>query len=884
MVELPSGNVTFLFTDIEASTQLWERYPAEMPAVLARHDSILRNAIETRNGHVFKTIGDAFCAVFPDAVDAVQAAIDGQLALSHESGLEVRVRMALHTGSADERDGDYFGRTVNRAARLLAIAHGGQTILSAATHAAIAGPLPAPLSLVDLGYQGLKDLQEPEWVRQANHPDLPDTFPPLRSLQLYRHNLPCQVTSFIGRESQLAEVERLLSSARLLTLTGSGGVGKTRLALQASANVIQEYADGVWLVELAALTEPSLVAQTVATHLNVLEEPGRPVLETLADALRAKNLLIVLDNCEHLIEASARLAESLLRACPQVRMLATSREPLQIQGEFTYRVPSLDIPQPKGRTSARDLVESGAVRLFHERAAAFAEFEITPDGTDAVAQICRSIDGIPLAIELAAARVRTLPVQEIARRLDDRFSLLTRGSRTALPRQQTLRALIDWSWDLLTPPERVMLHRFSVFSGGFTLEAAEQVGTDRQDLFQNPKSKIQSPDVLDLVTQLVDKSLVVTENRPSGLRFRLLETIREYALDKIRESGEESEFRRRHFDWSLKLAQEAQPHFEGPGMQEWLDRMELEHGNLRAALSHAPTGEDRLQLAIEMHRFWFVRGYLAEGRESLEGALRDGSGADAAQRAKALNSLGILTWRQGDLEAARSAITAGLELRLGSGDRSGAAAALNNLGLVADDEGDLEAALNYFEDAAGIYRELGDRARIGMVLANLGANLIEQGDLEPAIAASEEFLAIAQETQDPWCTAAAWHNLAEIAFRKGDLDGARSLAGQALALTAELGDGTQIYQILMLFGEIALAEGSPGRAAELLAAMEALQTAQGLHVNNLDRVCYDRARGEAKSRLSREDFTACWERGSALTCEDAVRSALASEAVEAVER
>jgi predicted ATPase/class 3 adenylate cyclase len=897
-VDLPTGTITFLFTDIEGSTRLWETQTESMPSAVKRHDALLRTVIESHGGHVFKTVGDAFCAVFTRPADAVEAAVDGQRAIAAEfqdpdashgsdvhattdpagdtDAIVLRVRMALHTGTADERDQDYFGPPVNRVARLLGIAHGGQIILSDVTRRTLAGGLPPGIGLKDLGQHRLKDLLEEEPVQQVTHQDLRDSFPPLRSLELFRHNLPCQTTSLIEREKEIAEVERLLSSARLVTLTGAGGTGKTRLSQQAAANVIEDYPDGIWLVELAALTDPAKVAATAAACLQVHEEPARPLTDTLINALKAKKMLIVLDNCEHVIESSAKLVTAILRDCPGVRLLATSREALRVYGEHTYRVPSLDIPDRGRGKQQRDPEDYGAIRLFRDRAQAVdTRFVMTKENAESVVQICHRLDGIPLAIELAAARVRALPVEQIAARLDDRFSLLTRGSRTALPRQQTLRALIEWSWDLLTPPEKAMMQRLSVFSGGFSIEACEAVcAGEASDL---PYS-IDVLDVLDLLEQLIEKSLVILEDRVNGSRYRLLETVRQYGQERLQESGEEDEVRRRHFEWFLKLAREAEPHFDGPEMQEWLDRLELEHDNMRGALSFVRRGEDPLRMAVALHRFWFVRGYLTEGREWLEGALGEAGDCEQTLRAKALNCVGILAWRQGDFAAARPSIAASLDLRLDAGDRSGAAAALNNLGLLADDEGDHTAARGYYEEAARIYRELGDRAHVGMVLANLGANLIDLAELDAAESASVEFLAIAQETNDPWCTATAWHNLGEIALQRGDTERAASLSRRSLELMAEIGDMQQILQLLTLLSQLELAVGELECAVELLAASEAIQTSEQVYLRDQDVQQHREAKSRAQSLAPSADFSAWWTRGHTMSVERAVQLALSGKA------
>jgi predicted ATPase/class 3 adenylate cyclase len=520
---LPEGTVTFLFTDIEGSTRLWEEHPAAMQAALARHDALLHQAFQVHSGVVFKTFGDQFCAAFATVPDALAAALTLQRALHAAPWEEVgalRVRTALHTGMAETRGGDYFGPALNRVARLLEAGHGGQILLSRATQELAGDRLPEDASPRDLGEHRLKDLVRPEQIFQLVVPDLPADFPPLKTLDRRANNLPYQLTSFIGREQEMAEVKQLLSVRRLVTLTGAGGCGKTRLALQVAAEILESASDGAWSVDLAPLADPALVPQAVATALGVREEPGRPLTLTLVEFLKPQDLLMILDNCEHLVAACAQLAEALLQACPTLRILATSREPLSVGGEAPYRVPSLALPEGRQSPVLGSLMQYESVRLFVDRAATvLPTFTVTEENAPAVAQVCRRLDGIPLALELAAARVKALPVQQLAARLEDRFRLLTGGSRTALPRQQTLRATMDWSYDLLSEPERALLRRLSVFHGGWTLEAAEAVCV---------AEGIEAEAILDLLTALVDRSLVLYEEQEEAGRYRLLETVRQY--------------------------------------------------------------------------------------------------------------------------------------------------------------------------------------------------------------------------------------------------------------------------------------------------------------------------------------------------------------------
>src|SRR5438105_115333 len=559
----------FLFTDIEGSTTLWERFPERMPGALERHDSILRTIIESSNGCVFKTVGDSFCAFFPAVQDAIAAAAAAQHRIGAEAwdeiGEPIRVRMAIHTGPAEERDGDYFGTTMNRVARILSSAHGGQIVLSKAAVDLIADRLPAKSMLLDLGEHRLKDLVRPERIFQYGELGLREEFPLLRSLSAFAHNLPEQLTSFVGRETELAEIKHLMSGTRLLTLSGSGGNGKTRLALQVAAEMVDEFTNGVWFVDVATVLDPSLIATMVATTLRLREQPGQTMLETLTGFLGDKRLLLILDNCEQIVSACAVLAEKLLKACPELHILATSREGLGIAGETTWRVPSLPIPSSTDLKSFEAIVQNPAVRLFVERAASVVRtFQLTEKNAPAVAKVCQRLDGIPLAIELAAARVKTISPEEIVLRLNDRFRLLTGGSRTALPRHQTLRAAIDWSYHLLGGYEGVLFRRLSLFCGSFSLEAAESIcqGSD-----------LDSIDIFDSMCRLVDKSLLILEQSEGTPRYRMLETIREYAFDRLRESGEVDTVQPRYLHFFLNLGQTAEKELSGPAKGEWLDRL-----------------------------------------------------------------------------------------------------------------------------------------------------------------------------------------------------------------------------------------------------------------------------------------------------------------------
>ena len=549
----PTGTVAFLFSDIEGSAIRWDTHRDEMLEAVRRHDALMRAAIERNGGYVFKTVGDAFCAAFATVPEAVTAALDAQRAIGAADWSAVgglRVRMAIHAGVADERDRDYFGPAVNRIARLLAVGHGGQVLLSRAAKELSGELLPAQTELLDLGRHSLRDLSAPEHVFQLHASHLPQEFPLLRSLSVLPNNLPVHLTPLIGRNEEIAEIEALLERSRLVTLTGAGGIGKTRTALQVAADTLRGDGDGVWFVDLAPLDDPALVPSAIAQVFNVADEGGsRPLIERVAAALKAKTLLIVLDNCEHVVSAAADAADRLLHLCPDARILATSREPLGIAGEESYRMPTLSVPPEGERMTAERVTQYAAAALFVARAhAAQRTFALTDENAAIVADVVRRLDGIALAIELAAPRVKVLSLNQLDQRLDERFKLLTGGSRTALPRQQTLRATIGWSYDLLTPAEQSMLRQLAIFRGRWSLEAAEAICIDE---------RFPGWDVLDLLSALVDKSLVVVEIEGEEQRYRLLESTRQFAAERLDEAGEREDVAARHCRYFAKLAQHA---------------------------------------------------------------------------------------------------------------------------------------------------------------------------------------------------------------------------------------------------------------------------------------------------------------------------------------
>ena len=843
---------------------------------------MLRQAIEDNNGVVFKTVGDAFCAAFATAPQALAAALTAQSSLISEPWLvALKVRMALHTGAVELRDNDYFGQPLNRVARLLATGHGAQVLLSDVTHDLTRDTLPPAVSLKSLGEHRLRDLGRPEHISQLLHPDLPADFPPLKSLDNPElpNNLPPQVTSFIGREKEILEVKSLLGKTRLLTLSGSGGCGKTRLALQVAAEVLEDFPEGVWLVELAGLSDPGLLASTVAQALHIKEQAGQTIQQTLLEGLKSKAPLLILDNCEHLLSACAQLVAVLLRSCPNVRVLATSREGLGIGGEQSYRVPSLTSPDLKQKATPHSLSQYEAVHLFIDRACFHKpDFAVTNANAPALAQLCHHLDGIPLAIELAAARVRSLPVEEINTGLDNRFRLLTGGDRAALPRQQTLQALIDWSYDLLTASEKLLLCRLCVFMGGWTLPAAEQVGAGQSTTGET----IEDREVFDLLTGLADKSLVLTEEQGGSARYRMLETVRQYGRDRLVESEGSEAARARHRDCFLALAEAAEPKLLGAEQAEWLNRLEAEHENLRAALDWS-LGEknavEALKLCGALWRYWSNRGYLSEGREYCERASETAGGEETTkERAKALNGAGVLASEQGDYGSACVYHEESLAIRREIGDRGDIAYSLSGLGIVAYEQGDYAPAQAYYEESLAIYREIGERRGIANSLGNLGNVASEQGDYGSARTYYEESLSIMREIGDRRGIAYSLNWLGDLVFKQGDYGFTYACYEESLFIMREIGDRKGILYLLYAFANVAAVKSRSEQTVALWGAADALRKEIGVPLPLTEREEYERKITGARQALGEEAFSVAWAAGAAMTLEQAMEYALEESA------
>src|SRR5829696_4164636 len=674
----------------------------------------------------------------------------------------------------------------------------------------------------------------------------------------------------------MLEIKRQLAMTRLLTLSGAGGSGKTRLALEVVRDLVGAYPDGVWLVELAPLSEGALVPQAVAKAVKVPEQPGRSLTEALVDTLREKRLLQVLDNCEHLIEAAARLADALLSSCPHLRVVATSREALSLEGELVWRVDPLSVPSAdpdahRTPVTTGELVRYGAVRLFVERAKLRSpHFEFTEENAGAVAQICRKLDGMPLAVELAAARVRALSLEQISQRLEDSLRLLRGDSRSAPQRQRTLRATLEWSHNLLSAEEQMLLRRLSVFAGGWTLEAAEEAVGTSEDVGEE--------DVIELISKLVDKSLVVAEVKAADVvRYRLLEPVRQYARERLEESGEGDAFRHRHAEFFLALAEEAAPQLTGAHQQEWANRLEADHDNMRAALSWSLESESEtaLRLAGALARFWEIRSHYLEGSRWIKAALRQSDHADGRAQAKALSEAGTFAWHRGDYEQATVFHGQALALYRKLGDEANAAFALLCVGVQDLEQGEHERAKPFFEEALALSRELGDKRTIVYALHNIGEVALHTGHYEQARTLGMEAVSVSQEMDDKWSEARDFVWLGMVTAYKGDdYEEASGFLEEGLALVREVGDWEWVGHALDSFAVIAGAKGQGERAARLYGAAEALRDTIGAPLPPTNRPAYDRSVAAVRSQLGEAAWEAAFAQGMAMSAEEAAEYAL----------
>jgi predicted ATPase/class 3 adenylate cyclase len=924
---------TFLLTDIEGSTRLWEEHAGAMGAALAQHDRLLRGAIEARGGQVIKTTGDGMLAVFVSPLDAIEAALAMQRALRDapwgETG-PLRVRAALHAGAAESRDGDFFGPALNRVARILAIGHGGQVICSAVAAVLARDALPASVELVDLGSHRLRDMDRPEQVFQVTVDDLPRSFPPLRSLSTRRSNLPVPLTSFVGREKELADVATLVGHNRLVTLIGTGGTGKTRLMTEAAGLLLDRYPDGVWLAELAPLGDPSQIPSEIARALGAPEIPGVPAVSTVTAFLAEKDLLLLLDNAEHLVDGVARLAERLLGSAPQLRIITTSREALAVPGEAVFQLQSLSCPSAAARSRATEdtpldfdrAASTEAVRLFAERASSVdPSFTLDRANVAAVSEICRRLDGIPLAIELAAARVSALSPDDIAKRLGDRFRLLAGGRRTAVPRQQTLHALIDWSWDLLTDDDRRLLRRLSVFTGGWTVPMAARIVCDGDEAMD-------ALDLLDGLTRLVDRSLVVVD-RGTTARYHMLETIRQYAREKLIASGEAEAVADRHLAAYASLAAEAAEQVRGPVMVDWLDRLDDELDNLGAALEWGLEAAPwtAVHMASDLLGYWAVRVMSEDNDARIVSAVEiararvvghpDADPADQAVTGRLLGEAARLwgmsgragigyEWAQDALAAANASgdpvarlyalggltITTvfsgragpdGTDVRALFMDAADLAEETGQWWMVALSAGFAGASLGGFDPDAGmvqVQRGVDAAQRSGSPYALAAVSLAQGrmlgrlGRIDDAVASFTVSIERFMELGDDRFVLAARSDMAHALRRGGRLDEALALYRETIGGWVHLGHRGAVANQLENLAYLDTERGDHDRAVRLLGAAAAIRDAAGAQMAFDEEPELAAVIDRLRAAVATETFDAAWAAGRTLTQAEAVALAL----------
>jgi predicted ATPase/class 3 adenylate cyclase len=907
---LPTGAVTFLFSDIEGSTQRWEAHPEAMKAAVERHEQLVSGAIARHGGHVFKLMGDAFCAAFHSAPDAIAAASDAQRALAEEdfSGVDgLRVRMGLHTGIAEERNADYFGPSVNRVARLMSLGHGGQVLLSGHTQELAHGQLPPDVALIDLRTHRLKDLTDPEHVWQLTIAGLAAEFPPLRSLDARPNNLPVQLTTLVGRERDVEDVKSLSGQHRLLTLFGAGGVGKTRLALQVGADLLDRYPDGVWFADLAPISDPELAASVVASAMGIPQRGSEPLGDAIPQWLKRKQLLLILDNCEHLVEAAAGLVVGILSAALQVRILTTSRQALGIGGEFIHRLPSLALPETTVGLTAQNALDYGAIALFVERAAASdARFALTDSTALIVAEICRRLDGIPLAIELAAARVKVLSISNLAQRLNDRFKILTGGSRTALPRQKTLGALIDWSYDLLKPKEQTLFKRIGIFAGGFGLDAATAVCAD---------DDLHADDVLDLLSSLADKSLVVADTTGERERYRLLESTRAYALDQLATEPYRERLARKHAEY-FRIQTQAVDESRGFGSTTaWLASVEVELDNYRAALEWTLTNGHDVALggamAGALQWLWSDVGLAVEGRywigraqagldesahpqvagrlwHALAGLSSGKRRHDYAQRALALyqsvgdgheaawclQTLAYAFFQMGRLDESSEAAAGALTALRGFGEERGVANCLNILGSIAMTRGELAEGRSLYAQALAAFKAVGSETGTASILLGLADLQFADGQFAQAVSLAAEALEIFARGKNATHLAGCYINIAVYRAAVEDLDGAREASREALRLARQVLDAVLIAIALQHLALIAALRGQVRSGAYLLGYVDARYRDLVFEREPTEIWGYDKLMAALREHLSDTEIEKLAAEGAAWSEDQAIEEAL----------
>lgn len=911
----PSGTLTLLLSELGGSTHLASFLGDRYAAVVEQHRLFLREIYSRWNGHEVLLKGDSLFVVFSRSIEAVSAAVEVQRAMAATKwakDLQLRVRIGIHTGEPALVHSEYIGVDVDRVIRICEAAHAGQVLISESAQALVERKLPLGVMLRELGDFRLRGLDEPERIFQLIIPGLPSDFPRLRTENAAPANLPTQLSTFIGREQEITNIRALLKRSRLVTLTGAGGSGKTRLAIEVATQVLDQFSEGVWLLDFAPLREAGLIEQAIASVLGVLGEAHRSIEQTLLDYLRPRSLLLIFDNCEHLVERCAHVADVLLQACPQLQILATSREALGIPGESQYTVPTLTLPDADAELSPESLKQSEAARVFLDRATmARPAFDLDTTNLFSVARICRRLDGMPLAIELAAARVKSLNPQQIADRLNDRFELLSAGNRAALPRHQTLRATIDWSYNLLTDRERVVFARLSVFAGSWSLEAATDVCR---------LEDASGPDALSILLNLVDKSLVNVEEQDGQPRYRFLETIREYALEKLVDSGDEPRVRTRFLEYLTALADRAEANYRGPEQLSWFRLMERERDNFRAALDyslHSNEALSALRLVGSAFWLWFFRGPWSEGEAAVQAILDRTPDEATVPRSRALMALGLLRFEQSHHAAAQAPleqslaiwrslgekwwcalvlaflgrtvqaedakrgielVQQSLELALETEENWIIALALWNWGETALNQMDLAAARNALEKSLKLSEVLGDKMLRKEVLRSLGDLTMVEEDYARAVVLYEQSLMLVRELGDTISIARLHYNLGRASQLAGDNEQAARHFMDMVFWSRRLGKKASLVAALAGLAVVASARGEARRAVQLFSATQVNYTRLGLSLSTIpDQLAwYERHLESARSALGQAESGAAWAQGQALTLDEAVSYALGS--------
>ena len=795
-----NNQITFLFTDIEGSTKLAQDFRDLYQTALQDHDLVLNEVIGENNGLVFKKIGDAFCASFKNAQDAVNAAVEIQKKLSEKNKdiVGIKVRIGIHSGEAEFINGDYSGYiTLSKVQRVMSIASGGQILTTQEVFDSVKNADENKYLFKDFGNRKLKDILIPVHIYQIIADDIPLDFPPIKSLDVRWHNLPLELTNFIGREKEILEIKKLLTQSRLLSMIGFGGTGKTRLSVHTGSGVIDEFTNGVCFTPLAQLSEPAYVLQEIAAALKITADEKRKTIDVIVDFLREKELLLILDNCEHLIAECAKITEILLQKCPKLKIIATSRESLHIFGETVYHVPSLSLPDLDKNLNIKSLVQFESVKLFIDRALAVKQdFELTEANAKAVAQLCHHLDGIPLAIELAAARVKVLSVDKILERLKDRFSLLTGGKRTQLPRQQTLKALIDWSYDLLSDKEKLLCQRLSLFSGGWTLDAAEKICSDEiLDEFE----------ILDLLSNLSDKSLVKVTETENNLRYAMLESIRKYGDEKLIESGKKSELQEKHFNFFYKFAEHSETRLTGKDQREWLMKIAAENENIRDNLKWSLTYNPDLsmQMSVVLGKFWELRSHFSEGLDFLRKSLESSKYPELIWKAKAIYWIGFFLIHHGKYDESKKYLNQALENFRELKNTEGEAVTLTSLATIALFEGEYENLNLYSNKSLMLSYEIGNKSYIARNLQNIALALMQQGKHGDARIKIDESLTVYREINDTLQLAKIIGNIGALEYLMCNYEKAREAFEESLQLRRELGDREGISIALNNLGSVA---------------------------------------------------------------------------------